>query len=144
MTNTFANHGLPVYACPSLACLHVTVDPVKDGYGDSSCPVCNTLLRETSVTRDPLYVTVAVYEMTRAYGGPEEGGWYYDQGTLLRGTQRSFLPEDEPQMEVYFQAMLHRYKRDPRYGWDQPRYSVHFASEEDALPCIPRVRPQYC
>ena len=26
---------------------------------------------------------VNVYEVYRAYGGPEEGGWYYDEGTLL-------------------------------------------------------------
>lgn len=27
---------------------------------------------------------VAVYEMDRAYGGPEEGGWWYDAGELVR------------------------------------------------------------
>lgn len=26
---------------------------------------------------------VAVYEIDRAYGGPEEGGWYYDTGYLV-------------------------------------------------------------
>lgn len=26
---------------------------------------------------------VNVYEVYRAYGGPEEGGWYYDEGTLI-------------------------------------------------------------
>jgi hypothetical protein len=27
---------------------------------------------------------VAVYAMDRCYGGPEEGGWWYDAGTLVR------------------------------------------------------------
>lgn len=27
---------------------------------------------------------VAVYEMGRRYGGPEEGGWWYDSGNLFR------------------------------------------------------------
>jgi hypothetical protein len=27
---------------------------------------------------------VAIYEMDRAFGGPEEGGWWYDCGTLER------------------------------------------------------------
>ena len=27
---------------------------------------------------------VAIYEVDRAYGGPEEGGWWYDTGTLCR------------------------------------------------------------
>jgi hypothetical protein len=28
--------------------------------------------------------TVAFYEIDRAYGGPEEGGWWYDCGSLKR------------------------------------------------------------
>lgn len=27
---------------------------------------------------------VAVFELDRRYGGPEEGGWWYDTGTLVR------------------------------------------------------------
>ncbi len=27
---------------------------------------------------------VALYEVDRAYGGPEEGGWFYDTGALTR------------------------------------------------------------
>jgi hypothetical protein len=27
---------------------------------------------------------VAFYEIDREYGGPEEGGWYYDSGVLCR------------------------------------------------------------
>jgi hypothetical protein len=27
---------------------------------------------------------VALYETDKAYGGPEEGGWWYDTGTLVR------------------------------------------------------------
>ena len=27
---------------------------------------------------------VALYELDRCYGGPEEGGWWYDCGTLAR------------------------------------------------------------
>ena len=27
---------------------------------------------------------VAFYEVDRAYGGPEEGGWYYDTGRCVR------------------------------------------------------------
>ena len=30
------------------------------------------------------YVYVNVYETGRDYGGPEEGGWYYDVGTAYR------------------------------------------------------------
>lgn len=27
---------------------------------------------------------LAFYEVDRAYGGPEEGGWWYDTGTFVR------------------------------------------------------------
>ena len=36
------------------------------------------------------------YEIGRAYGGPEEGGWYYDYGKFIRchGTYRYKLQAD--------------------------------------------------
>lgn len=39
-----------------------------------------------------MYV-VALYEIDMAYGGPEEGGWYYDTGDL-RGILRTAPTED--------------------------------------------------
>lgn len=35
----------------------------------------------TSIRR-PMFYTVAVYRISRCYGGPEEGGWYYDAEEL--------------------------------------------------------------
>jgi hypothetical protein len=37
--------------------------------------------RESLVEEAPFYVNV--YDVESRYGGPEEGGWYYDAGTLL-------------------------------------------------------------
>lgn len=37
---------------------------------------------------------VAVYHMEQAYGGPEEGGWWYDTGQLAR-IVRIFRNEDK-------------------------------------------------
>ena len=34
-------------------------------------------------TFDRIIWYVNIYETNRAYGGPEEGGWYYDTGDLL-------------------------------------------------------------
>lgn len=36
---------------------------------------------------------IRVYEVTREYGGPEEGGWWYDHYTLLEETRWDFLFE---------------------------------------------------
>jgi hypothetical protein len=33
---------------------------------------------------------IAVYELDRAYGGPEEGGWWYDTGERVRIIERDF------------------------------------------------------
>ena len=41
-----------------------------------------------------LKFTVAVYEVDRAYGGSEEGGWWYTCGDLVRTVKR-FRSEDE-------------------------------------------------
>ena len=41
-----------------------------------------------------LKFAVAVYEVDRAYGGPEEGGWWYTCGDLVRTVKR-FRSEDE-------------------------------------------------
>ena len=40
------------------------------------------------------FYTVAIYLIDRAYGGPEEGGWYYDYG----------MPCLEPEAAAYFKA----------------------------------------
>ncbi len=36
---------------------------------------------------------VAVYDCAQQYGGPEEGGWWYDTGSLVR-LMASFRSED--------------------------------------------------
>jgi hypothetical protein len=38
--------------------------------------------------------TVAFYEIDRAYGGPEEGGWWFDTGRLER-IARTFKSRDK-------------------------------------------------
>lgn len=41
-----------------------------------------------SPSSDPPFCrTVALYETNRAYGGPEEGGWWYDVGERVPGTE---------------------------------------------------------
>lgn len=38
---------------------------------------------------------VGVYDVDRGYGGPEEGGWYFDAGTLVRQIAVSSYDEAE-------------------------------------------------
>lgn len=138
MRDVFHDHALPIYACE---CGHVTCDPVTSAWGDNFCPECDRELPWPQTTRQPRYVTVAVYCVTREYGGPEEGGWYYDYGMVIPGTQRSYLPEDAPQADIYRETMLHRYADMPR---GDVRYSVRVWAERDAPDIFPEERPHYC
>ena len=78
--------------------------------------------------------TVACYTVSRTYGGPEEGGWYYDYGNLLR-RNRAFPCEETA---LAFCSKLNRklwslgfdcvvakvYKGEPPYSYPEtrPRY----------------------
>jgi hypothetical protein len=79
---------------------------------------------------------LAAYELDRAYGGPEEGGWYYDTGTLAgylpadRYVARVALadaPEGVPELAA---AMANGYGRTP--GGDADGF-VEFAPLEFRL-----------
>jgi hypothetical protein len=135
---------VPVWLCPD--CHRSTIAPVEDTYGYVFCPEpdCNAELHHC-VARDATWVTVAVYSVGRGYGGPEEGGWWYDIGSLIPGTQRSFTDEDQPQAEVYRDAMLHRYARDDdwRTRGDE-RFVVRVYYESNAPGGYPSVQPRYC
>lgn len=138
----FENYLMPLFTCKK--CDVKVIEPTRDGYGEVECACCGGEL-EFVESRRPTYVTVAVYETTRAYGGAEEGGWYYNEGYRICGTARSFLAEDAMQMEVYREAMLHRYAHDPAYKmWDTARYTVRAWAETDAPLHFPEVTPRYC
>lgn len=39
--------------------------------------------RDQQAADKPFFYTVAIYLVDKRYGGPEEGGWYYDTGTRI-------------------------------------------------------------
>lgn len=86
----------------------------------------------------PTYVTV--YELGREYGGPEEGGWWYDTGTVvhtrkLRADEHRDLVLDELARKYPYGNS--RYSMAPR-GRD---YSVEFDDKPGAD--FPAVTPHY-
>jgi len=54
---------------------------------------CNDTGEVHTDENDDPYWFVTVYEINRAYGGPEEGGWYYDTGRLMGWWQASSCEE---------------------------------------------------
>ncbi len=61
---------------------------------------------ETEV--QPKFIVVSIYEVNKAYGGPEEGGWWYTYGTPyidLAWMAKVFRVEEEQEAREY-QAKL--------------------------------------
>jgi hypothetical protein len=97
--------------------------------------------RRAKASDDRLTYFINVYEMDRHYGGPEEGGWWYDSGTLVqtrkvRGRQRA----------VRIATLLRCSIPVPQH----PLWSVLYAGGQysisiDRLPgkSFPTTRPHY-
>lgn len=84
---------------------------------------------------------VSLYENSMHYGGPEEGGWYYESGEPIKcicvfskkQAIRAALQLQQEAEEEYGS------QRD-QYGWFQ--YSVCF--EQGYPKAFPQERPYYC
>ena len=87
-----------------------------------------------------LRYTVSVYSVYRSYGGPEEGGWYYDCGDLVRTVKR-FRSENEAW--DYCNRL-----NDKLYGHDHVRLrnDIYRAKVYDSVApdSFPANRPYYC
>lgn len=63
---------------------------------------------------------VNAYHVTREYGGPEEGGWWYDSREVLASVQIPERGEKEAERIVAHLSELYAHKDDP-----QPISNVH-------------------
>ena len=63
---------------------------------------------EVEVTVGQLPIFISVYTVVRLYGGPEEGGWYYDHRTLML-TECHFLDEGA---KIRFQELKEKYSNE--------------------------------
>lgn len=66
-------------------------DDVSEYYGPHQCDGCGQLVEECECSPNGPILSVEVevkfinvYLVRRCYGGPEEGGWWFDAGELLR------------------------------------------------------------
>ena len=86
-------------------------------------------------------VVVALYETWSCYGGPEEGGWYYEAGTPVKGVCvfskkqaiRTALELQQYAEEVYGGDTDH-------LGWTRWRVCFEQGWPEE----YPKERPYYC
>lgn len=91
---------------------------------------------------------VAIYDRNQAYGGPEEGGWWYECGDLVK-VSRVFDDQDRAcryaaRMSERFDR-LRRKARLPLY-WSAIYGGGHYGArvfENEAPPYYPQVEPVY-
>lgn len=89
---------------------------------------------------------VALYEIDRAYGGAEEGGWWYDTGEFVR--LLALAPTEERACRLAYRAnrLLDRLQRHRRpvssIIYDGGRYTA-IVYEGNAPLAFPECPPQY-
>lgn len=90
--------------------------------------------------------TVAFYEIDRAYGGPEEGGWWFDTGSFVRIVRVFRSEEAAYAFARRANALLHVLQRSNR-DVSSVLYSggQHAAMVYEGLPPahFPETRPYY-
>lgn len=112
-----------VYRCQE--CEHQSEDP-------EYCPRCKGDEMIFDHTRPAQWVSIALYSLDRVYGGPEEGGWYYDAGTRWDETLRCFDSSDFEAAEAYMRTL-------PNNSENRPRLYC----ETVAPKAFPETRPRY-
>ena len=90
-------------------------------------------------------VYVATYEMTRCYGGSEEGGWWYNAGTLVnvvkvRGYKGQVMAKAGRVVDRMRQEWPTTNRRDSVLGGED--YSTWIERSEPA-EFFPTERPYY-
>lgn len=87
---------------------------------------------------------VNAYAVTRHYGGPEEGGWWYDAGEVVAST---YIGNDYGVAERVRDKM--RKRLAPRFDNTRNRYSVLGGAdlvvcvEDEPAVAYPAERPYY-
>lgn len=89
---------------------------------------------------------VAFYEIDRAYGGPEEGGWWYDTGVLERPIALTQTSDAAVAIAARANRLLDRLQRNKRpvssIAYDGGRHRALVFSKL-APPQSPEERPIY-
>lgn len=108
------------------------------------CPPCHKDLRQKAMKEGivkPFYVVATNIE--RCYGGPEEGGWYYDWTTILEVRKvwdwKTGLKAMRELIEKYPQPRYNRFSVLGREG----DYEIHMYYDVDQFPRESTERPRY-
>lgn len=112
----YLSKTVPIYECGKCG---------ATGRLEGMCECCNVTVRYYD-DEPATYWSVAVYETGLNYGGPEEGGWWYECGWLIDPHKQRVFDSLE-QAVKYHKELLNHYK-------DTKNIAVHGSSSW--LPCL--------
>lgn len=103
------------------------------------CPRCEDVSLELSAsTRPAEWWSVAIYQRGRQYGGAEEGGWWYDTGSLTEH-RKMRVCEDFAEAEARVQELYAWIRAE---GW-LSELGVRGFTEQLPVKSYPEERPRY-
>jgi hypothetical protein len=89
---------------------------------------------------------VGIYHIERLYGGPEEGGWWYNQRTLVSKV-KAFDPEKVDAFVERAQQCLDTWHPDNHISLGSTSCECHYRVQcfDNELPhkCSPEHKPHY-
>lgn len=89
---------------------------------------------------------LALYEIDRAFGGHEEGGWFFDTGQLVkilavdRNEHRAYARRDR--LNQWLGRLQHQRRPVSSVAYNGGRYRV-FTYQDVPPPFFPTERPTY-
>jgi hypothetical protein len=115
------------------------------GNGCKNCDNSGQLLKPGRL------VWVALYEQSRVYGGPEEGGWYYTQSSLVTDArvyaEVGFFPRafaDYKEAKAYREEWSKHYDERFKGSHKLERFKVEDYVAQTLPTLHPIERPHYC
>lgn len=123
-------------------------DPLDEG-AMFCCPDCGDFVE--AVYREPKWLIVAVYLCDKAYGGPEEGGWWYNTGhpvekaisLLRRFKTRKQANEYRDRLDRALNICWNHGRADINSVLSQGQFRA-IIHEESYPKAYPGIRPHYC
>ena len=103
--------------------------------------IMSEIVEKYGLTEEPINKCVSLYSVERRYGGPEEGGWYYDWCTLLRHTPvitKAQAEQAKESMQEEIRKQKERYEKDRHERWaslpDPEEHGLPVNHEGDYVP----------
>ena len=95
----------------------------------------------------PKYLNV--YEIEQIYGGPEEGGWFFNCGSPVE----SVRVDNQQELDSTRVRLEARYQMNDKSSWDRGRkrgssscaggYDIQINIEDEFAKAYPQQRPRY-